>query len=91
MRALRALRAVEGAASALESRVVTIEAMLLSLCGALGPEVVRKRTEPIQSVDTVAGICLSRENRSPEDGLRSYFEERRRELAPLVLWEPQEG
>ncbi len=36
--------------------------------------------------DTVMRICFSPEVEEPELALRSYLRDRRRELAPLVLW-----
>lgn len=91
LRALRALKDVEGFPEALAGRVVILEALLLGLCRALGPGSVKEGVEPLRKVDTVVGICFSPENRDPEQGLRSYLEERRVELSPLVLWDPPKG
>jgi hypothetical protein len=89
LRALRALRDVEGFPEALAGRIVVLEAILLALCQRLGGEAVRERIAPVRQVDTVTRICFSSESRVPEEGLRSYLQEREREFAPLVLWSPR--
>ncbi|MFH0943830.1 MAG: hypothetical protein V2A76_01420 [Planctomycetota bacterium] len=88
-RALRTLKELEGFPDALSGRVVILEAILLSLCRRLGPEVVRERIEPVRQFDTLMRVCFSPGNRAPEEGLISYFRERQAELAPLALWVPE--
>jgi hypothetical protein len=90
VRALRALKEVDGFAEALAGRIVSIEGIVLGLCRRIGAEVVRKRIEPVKETDTVLRICFSGQETAPEDGLSSYLQEQRRELAPLVLWSPGE-
>jgi hypothetical protein len=90
VRALRALKDIDGFPEALAGRIVVLEAVLLGLCRHLGHEVVQERIEPIREIDKVIGICFSPAGASPEEGLRSYLRDRRSELAPLVLWHPGE-
>lgn len=86
VRALRALRSLNGFPEVLAGRIVLLEAVLLALCGELGAAAVRERIEPVRHVDTVMGICFSLGVQDPEQGLRPYLRDRRIELAPLVLW-----
>jgi hypothetical protein len=91
LRALRAVKDVEGFPDALAGRVVVLEAVLLALCQRLGPDMLRARLHPLQDVDAVIGICFSPTNQQPEECLLSYFRERRAHLAPLILWDPNTG
>ena len=86
MRSLRALKSLDRFPEALAGRIVLLEAVLLALCGHLGAEAVRAKIESVQQADTVMRICFSPEVQDPELGLRSCLCDRRRELAPLVLW-----
>ena len=86
VRALRALKRLDGFPEVLAGRIVPLEAVLLALCRELGTAVVRERIEPVQHIDTVMRICFSPGVQNPEQGLDSYLTDRRRELAPLVLW-----
>jgi len=90
-RALRALKGVDGFASALAGRIVVLEAILLVLLDHLGAEVLRKRVEPIARIDRVVQVCFSSGNLSPRDALISYYESLAAELDPLVLWDPRAG
>jgi hypothetical protein len=91
LRALRALKDIEGFPDTLAGRVVIPEAVLLALCHRIGPDVLRVKLEPVRDVDAVIGICFSPGSAEPAEGLRSYFRERNADLAPLVLWEPHTG
>ena len=86
LRALRALKRLDGFPEVLEGRIVPLEAVLLALCRGLGTAAVKERIEPVQHIDTVMRSCFSPGAPDPEQGLRSYLRNRRRELAPLVLW-----
>ena len=86
VRALNALKSLDGFPEVLADRIILLEAVLLALCGELGAATVRERIEPVRHVDTVMGICFSPGVPDPEQGLRSYLRHRRSELAPLVLW-----
>jgi len=88
VRALKALRNVDGFPEALEGRMALLEAILLALCWRLGPEQMMRRVEPVRESDALLRVCFSPVNRSPEEGLASYFRARQTELAPLVLWDP---
>ena len=86
VRALRALKSLDGFPEVLAGRIVLLEAILIALCGEVGAAAVRERIEPVQQADTVMRICFSPGVQDPEQGLRSYLRDRRSELAPLVLW-----
>ena len=86
IRSLRALKSLDRFPEALEGRIAVLEAVLLALCGRLGTAAVRSRVESVPLADTVMRICFSPEVEEPELALRSYFRDRKRELAPLVLW-----
>ncbi|WP_420442281.1 hypothetical protein [Candidatus Palauibacter sp.] len=86
IRSLRALKNVDRFPEALEGRVAVLEAVLVGLCGRLGTAAVRARVESVPQADTVIRICFSPGVEEPELALRSYLGDRRRELAPLVLW-----
>lgn len=86
IRSLRALKSLDRFPEALAGRIAVLEAVLLALCGHLGAAAVRAKVEPIRQIDTVMTICFSPGVPEPESGLRSYFSDRRSELAPLVLW-----
>ena len=90
VRALHALKRLDGFPEVLAGRVVLLEAVLLSLCLELGTAAVRERIEPVQHVDTVIRVCFSPGGQDPKQGLRSYLRARRSELAPLVLWGTEE-
>lgn len=90
VRALRSLKEVPEFSDAVSGRVIILEAILLVLCQRLGSDLMRERIKPIRAIDAVARVCFSAENPSPEDGLRSYFRDRMRELAPMILWAPEE-
>ena len=86
VRSLRALRSLDRFPEALAGRIVLLEAVLLALCRHLGTAEVRARVKSVQQTDAVLRICFSPDLQEPELGLRSYLRDRRRELAPLVLW-----
>lgn len=90
-RALRAMKNVAGFPSAMNGRIVVLEAVLLALCERLGPEEVRRRIQPLTTHDQVVGICFSNAAEDPREGLRSYFEHLSSEVAPLLLWNPPSG
>lgn len=90
-RALRALAGVEGFADALAGRIVTLEALLLALCSALGDPAVRSMVQPLASgnrPDQTIKICFSSSNEDPRTALLSYFNALKHEVQPLILWEP---
>ena len=89
-RSLRALKSLDRFPEALEGRIAVLEAILLALCGQLGTAAVRARVESALQVDTVMRICFSPGVEEPESALRSYLRDRKRELAPLVLWDADE-
>jgi hypothetical protein len=87
-RALIAVAAVDGFSDALAGRIVTLEAALLSLCEHLGDDRVRAAVAPLLAKDHTLRICFSPTNANPREALVSYFESLKREVAPLILWEP---
>lgn len=86
VRALRAVKDVEGFAEACSGRVAVLEAVLLGLCSRLGSAEVSRRAAPLRPFDTVAKVCFSPEGGDPEEGLRSYLNAREIELTPIELW-----
>lgn len=91
VRSLRALKRLNGFPEALRGRVVVLEAALLALCTELGSAAVRAKVASGQPADSVMRICFSPDVQEPEVGLNSYLQDRRIELAPLVLWGAGEG
>jgi hypothetical protein len=90
-KALVALAAVGGFADALAGRIVTLEALLLTLCDRLGVEAVRAAVQPLLSVavgERTVKICFSPANLDPQEALVSYFNALKSEVRPLLLWEP---
>ena len=87
-RALQALAKVSGFADALAGRIVTLEGVLLALCNEFGDGHVRAAVQPLLPIDKTVQVCFSSGNPSPRVGLRSYFDSLKREVPPLILWEP---
>lgn len=85
-RALRAVKEVPGLADRLRGRIVTLEAVVLALCAKLGDDHLRCLAKPSLSLDSVIRFAFS--DPSPRDGLKSYFNALKGEVAPLVLWSP---
>ena len=90
VRSLRALKSLPRFPEALAGRVVILEAVLLALCAKLGTAAVRAKVARGGQADIVMRICFSHGVEEPEVGLRSYFQDRTMELAPLVLWSMSE-
>ena len=69
-----------------------MEAVLLGLCRRLGPKNVRSALNPLVTIDDrkdkMVRVCFSDGNPDPEGALQSYFNDLKRNVAPLVLWEP---
>ena len=89
-RAVRALTAIPELIESLSGRIVVFEAILLALCGWLGPEIVRQRIQRLSNVDRLVQVCFSSGIPDPMVGLNSYYNDLAAELQPLVLWNPQE-
>lgn len=90
IRSLRALKSLDEFREALKGQIAVLEATLLALCGRLGAAEVRARVASVPPVDTVMQICFSSGVEEPEVALRSYFGDRKTDLAPLVLWSADE-
>jgi hypothetical protein len=90
-RATAAVAQVAGFADALAGLVIAVDAALLALCERLGDGQVRAAVAPILATDTMLRICFSESNSSPRPGLVSYLESLKRDVAPLVLWQPPSG
>jgi hypothetical protein len=75
----------------LAGKIVTLEAILISLCSKLGVDAVRAAVLPLIAKDQMIRACFSQGGGDPRIGLRSYFESLKRDVAPLELWEPVEG
>jgi hypothetical protein len=89
-RALMAVAQVQEFPPRLAGKLATLEAVLLTLCGRLGEDVVREALNPILKKDQAIRACFSSGNHDPRAGLRSYFEALKRDVAPLELWAPVE-
>jgi len=87
-RALVPVAGVPGFAEALAGRVITLEAALIALCQKLGDDHVRAAVAPLLAKDITLRICFSSANASPRPALVSYFDSLKREVAPIILWEP---
>lgn len=90
-RALRALRSVAGFPHALAGRIVVLEAILLALCTDLGDDEVRRRVQPLVTLDKTVQVCFSEGNPDPSEALLSYYGSLVEEMKPLVLWNPRIG
>ena len=88
-RALKALKGINEFVSALQCRVVTLEALSLALCDSMGQDHVRQRVLPLIHMDRMIAVCFSPDNPSPTDALSSYFRDLQATLAPLQLWNPR--
>lgn len=89
-RAVRVVTKIPAFRDTLAGRIVTFEAVLLSLCTRLGDGVIRDALHPLAE-DNVVRVCFSPKNASPADGLRSYVNSLNNELHPFVLWDPSGG
>lgn len=90
-RALRALKDADGLPAALSGRIVVFEALLLLLCEHFDAATLRNRLVPLVDKDIMVRICFSDDSADPRDGLRSYYSKLSDEVAPLMLWDPQQG
>jgi hypothetical protein len=90
-RALEAVAKLPECPPLLAGRIVTLEAVLISLCEKVGDDVVRAALQPVRDQDRVLRVCFSSVNIEPRIGLRSYFDALKRDVVPLVLWDPVEG
>ena len=75
----------------LTGKIASLEAVLMSLCMKLGNDAVRAAVQPILATDTMVKVCFSPGTTDPVVGLRSYLGTLKRDVVPLVLWEPEEG
>ena len=89
-RALAAVAQVPDYPEVLAGRIVTLEAILISLCARLGDEVVLSAVQPLIAKDRTVQMCFSPGNHDPRAALRSYLEALKHDVAPLRLWEPTE-
>ena len=90
-RALTALKNIAGFPTALEGRVVALEAALIALCNHIGPDEIRHRLQPSMEKDQMIRICFSNPRSDPLECLRSYYDDLVGVVAPLVLWDPWSG
>ena len=94
-RSLIAVASVEGMASALSGRIVTIEAVLVRLCDRHGAATIRAAVQPLTSSaaankkDKMLQSCFSSGNSDPQAALLSYFGDLARKVAPMTLWPPR--
>ncbi len=90
-RALKALGRISEFPEALAGKVVVLEAILISLCEAMGAEAVRQAIRPVEAFDTMIRVSFSSGNPSPSEALASYFDDLSADVQPLVLWRPKWG
>ena len=95
-RSVIAASKIDGTAEPLARRVACMEAVLVGLCRRLGAKRVRSALGPLVAVedrqDKLVRVCFSDGNTDPVGALMSYFNDIKRNVAPLLLWEPpQEG
>jgi hypothetical protein len=88
-RALRALKTIPDFITAVAEKVITPEAVLLSLCTSRGDDLIRRQIQPALHLDKTLQVCFSAGNRSPREALTSYIRADEIDLAPLLLWCPQ--
>ncbi|GMV51833.1 MAG: hypothetical protein AMXMBFR67_33760 [Nitrospira sp.] len=88
-RALRAVKGIPDYVTALDNRVVVMEAALLALCDKIGHEEVRSRMTPLVAIDRMIAVCFSSGNPDPSTALMSYYQAIKNEVAPLILWNPR--
>lgn len=93
-RSVIALSKVEGIRDVLRGRIASMESVLLALCRRHGREHVRSALKPLVTIDDrkdkMLRVCFSDGNPDPESALQSYITDLKRNVAPLVLWEPAE-
>jgi hypothetical protein len=89
-RALAAVAQLPDYPQLLAGKIVTLEAVLLSLCMTVGNDAVRLAVQQIIATDVMVRVCFSSASADPRDGLRSYITTLKRDVAPLQLWEPVE-
>lgn len=87
-RALKAIAPILELTTALNRRVITLEAALLLLCRDHGETHIRSLIRPAMNTDTVFRTCFSSTEKHPIAALSSYFRHAERELSPLCLWRP---
>lgn len=90
-RALAALKNIDGLPSALEGRVVTLEAALIALCKHIGPDKIRHHLQPSMEKNQMIKICFSTPGSDPFECLHSYYNDLASSVVPLVLWHPWSG
>jgi len=89
-RSVLAAAKLDGIADALNGRIAPMEAVLLAFCKQHGRDRVRAALQPLvvadDRKDKMVRVCFSDGNPDPESALRSYYNDLRRNVAPLVLW-----
>lgn len=88
-RALKALKDINEFVPALHGRVITLEAVLLTLCDTMGQDHMRQRVLPLIGLDRMIAVCFASDNPSPTDALSSYYRNLQATLTPLQLWNPR--
>jgi hypothetical protein len=88
-RALKALKDINEFVPPLHGRVITLEAILLTICDTIGQDNMRQRVSPLIGLDRMVAVCFSPDNPSPTDALSSYYRNLQATLTPLQLWNPR--
>ena len=87
-RALQALKNAPEVCERLCGNVVVLEALLIRVAERLGVDELRRRLVPVYSLDKAVRVCFSANENEPLGALRSYYDALKREVSPLVLWDP---
>jgi hypothetical protein len=87
-RAIQVLKNVSEFVEPLGSRIVVLEAALLSVCRVHGTNLVQTRIGPLKMHDTMVKTVFSPGNADIEAALESYLNHAAAEAAPIDLWRP---
>ena len=90
-RALRAIKEIPDIVTQLKERVIIMEAVLIALCRHLTEEYVKEQIDKVSGFDKMINICFSSANPHPMKALYSYYNDSAYQLAPLILWNPDDG
>jgi hypothetical protein len=90
-RSVIAMSQVDGFPAALAGRIISLESALLALCGHLGHDKVREALAPLVAIkdkkEKTIAVCFSDGNPDPVAALQSYFDDLKKKVAPLMLWQ----
>lgn len=88
-RALRAVSTSPQLVEQLSGKVILLERVLLQLCSGSGTTSISTSVAQHRRLDTMLQVCFSEADADPVSALQSYLDNDSRELAPLLLWQPE--